>query len=89
MYILGFDIGGTKCAVTTAQWDGETITLLEKSACPTDLTIALEAMIGRLMAMADGILTEKPQRIGISCGGPSAQKRDSSSARPICRAGIM
>ena len=34
MYILGFDIGGTKCAVTTASWDGETIRLLEKGQCP-------------------------------------------------------
>ena len=70
MYILGFDIGGTKCAVTTARWDGINITLLEKAACPTDLAIAPEAMIDRLISMADGLLTEKPDRIGISCGGP-------------------
>ena len=25
MYILGFDIGGTKCAVVTALWDGKTM----------------------------------------------------------------
>ena len=31
MNILGFDIGGTKCAVTTAQWDGANIRLLEKA----------------------------------------------------------
>ena len=60
MYILGFDIGGTKCAVTTARWDGINITLLEKAACPTDLAIAPEAMIDRLISMADGLLTEKP-----------------------------
>lgn len=70
MYILGFDIGGTKCAVTTAQWDGKIITLLEKVSCPTDLSVPAEAMIGRLIAFADGILTGKPDKIGISCGGP-------------------
>ena len=70
MYILGFDIGGTKCAVTTAQWDGKSITLLEKVSCPTDLSVPAEEMIGRLIAFADGILTGKPDKIGISCGGP-------------------
>ena len=30
MYVLGFDIGGTKCAVITAEWDGENITLFKK-----------------------------------------------------------
>ena len=74
MYILGFDIGGTKCAVTTAQWDGSSISILKKSACPTDLTIPPEAMISRLIAMADELLTEKPQRIGISCGGPLSSR---------------
>ena len=32
MYLLGLDIGGTKCAAVTANWDGSTITLLEKVA---------------------------------------------------------
>lgn len=70
MNILGFDIGGTKCAVTTACWDGENIRLLRKDSCPTDLTIAPEQMIGKLMAMADAILEDTPDAIGVSCGGP-------------------
>ena len=70
MYILGFDIGGTKCAVTTARWDGENISLLDKSSCPTDLTIPPENMINKLIALGDQLLTEKPDKIGISCGGP-------------------
>ena len=74
MYILGFDIGGTKCAVTTAQWDGSQIRLLEKAACPTDLSISPEAMIHKLIVMAEGILREKPERIGISCGGPLSSR---------------
>lgn len=70
MYILGFDIGGTKCAVITAQWDGSSITLLKKEKCDTDLHISPEEMIGRMMEMADGILEGKPDKIGVSCGGP-------------------
>jgi len=70
MYILGLDIGGTKCAVSTARWDGRRIELLEKASCPTDLTIAPEAMLDRLMDLADSVLTQQPDKIGISCGGP-------------------
>ena len=73
-YYLGMDIGGTKCAVTTAQWDGKQIRLLEKAACPTDLTISPEAMIDKLIAMAEGVLRERPERIGISCGGPLSSR---------------
>ena len=70
MYILGFDIGGTKCAVNTASWDGENITLLKKDRCPTDLSVTPEEMIERLIKMAEGILDKRPEAIGISCGGP-------------------
>lgn len=71
MYLLGFDIGGTKCAVMTANVtdDGE-ITLLEKKKCETRFDISPEAMIDELIEMADTIVTEKPVSIGISCGGP-------------------
>lgn len=40
MYILGFDIGGTKCAVVTALWDGNQIKLLKKEKCATDHSIS-------------------------------------------------
>lgn len=75
MYILGFDIGGTKCAVMTAEWDGNEITLLKKEKCATDLTIAPEKMIEKLIEMADAILDKTPDSIGISCGGPLDSRR--------------
>jgi len=75
MYILGFDIGGTKCAVNTANWDGEIITLLEKKKCDTDHSVSPQRMIEKLIGLAEEILTEKPERIGISCGGPLDSKR--------------
>ncbi len=75
MYILGFDIGGTKCAVITAKYDGESICILNKKKCPTDFRISPEGMIERLIFMADGILEGKPDTIGISCGGPLDSKK--------------
>ena len=70
MKILGFDIGGTKCAVITAEWNGSEIKLLKKENCNTDLNITPFEMIDRLIKMADGIVDGKPDAIGISCGGP-------------------
>lgn len=70
MKILGFDIGGTKCAVVTANWDGKEVELLKKEKCPTDCLITPTQMIARLINMADTILDCKPEAIGISCGGP-------------------
>ena len=75
MIILGFDIGGTKCAVVTAEWDGSNIKLLGKEKCNTDLNLAPSKMIDRLIKMADGILEDKPDFIGISCGGPLDSKK--------------
>lgn len=75
MYILGFDIGGTKCAVITAQWDGDNITILKKVKCPTDLLISPKEMIEKLIKIADGLLEKKPDAIGISCGGPLDSRR--------------
>lgn len=73
-YILGFDIGGTKCAVVTARWDGAQIELLKKAACPTDLTVSPEKMIQRLITMADGLCDRAPDAVGISCGNPMDAK---------------
>ena len=70
MYIIGFDIGGTKCAAVSALWDGSELTLLEKVRLDTDSSIPPCEMIERLMLAADGILDGKPDAIGISSGGP-------------------
>lgn len=75
MKILGFDIGGTKCAVMTANWDGKEIELLKKDKCPTDRSLTPAQIIDKLIAMADAILDGKPEAIGISCGGPLDSKK--------------
>lgn len=73
--ILGFDIGGTKSAVITANYDGNKIDILKKEKCPTDLSIKPSEMIDRLIKLADGIIETKPDAIGISCGGPLDSKK--------------
>lgn len=70
MNILGFDIGGTKCAVMTARFENDKIEILKKEKCPTDLSIKPQEMIEKLIELADGIIENKPEAIGISCGGP-------------------
>lgn len=68
--LLGFDIGGTKCAVITAKWESGKICILKKEKIATDLTVSPEEMIRRLIVLADEMVEEKPESIGISCGGP-------------------
>lgn len=75
MYVLGFDIGGTKCAVITALWDGKEIKLLKKDKCPTDRGLKPTEMIDKLISMADGILDGRTDAVGISCGGPLNSKK--------------
>ena len=75
MYILGIDIGGTKCAAVTAEYTGGNITLIKKEKCATDLKISPTEMIQKLFTLADSILDKKPDAIGISCGGPLDSKK--------------
>ena len=70
MYILGFDIGGTKCAAVTASWDGERVELIKKVKLDTDTSIPPCEFLNKLMALADTIIDKAPDAIGISSGGP-------------------
>ena len=71
MNILGFDIGGTKCAVITARVENDDIEILARRAIATDHTVSPYEMLDRLFAMAEDVLAGvKPDRIGFSCGGP-------------------
>ncbi len=74
--LLGFDIGGTKCAVVTAVKSGEKIVISNKNKIFTDLSVSPEEMIDRLIDIADNIIgNEKISSIGISCGGPLDSKK--------------
>ena len=70
MKLLGFDIGGTKCAAITADWENGALSITGRVECPTDHTVSGEEMAERLFDLAEGIVTTRPDAIGICCGGP-------------------
>ena len=71
MFILGFDIGGTKCAVITGRQTGDSLRILGRESRPTDLKLPPEKMLEELCGMADGLCGgRRPDAVGISCGGP-------------------
>ena len=78
--LLGFDIGGTKCAVVLGYDDnGNKPTLIDKTSVPTDKPVY--EMINYLFAIADEMLQkhkfgkDEITGIGISCGGPLSSKK--------------
>ena len=74
MLLLGFDIGGTKCAVTLAEAEGEEIRFLLRREIATKGTP--QAVFERLFACAEegaaacGADLRAVAAAGISCGGP-------------------
>ncbi|HHV51110.1 MAG TPA: ROK family protein [Clostridiales bacterium] len=71
MRLLGFDIGGTKCAVIVGKYKEGHITITSKQVLPTNLKMSPEEMVDSLCNIADGLLQgEKVDRVGVSCGGP-------------------
>lgn len=77
--LLGFDIGGTKCAVLLGKQESESIKIVDKVAVPTNLPAY--AMIEKLFGIVDellekhGISKDGLHGIGISCGGPLSSKK--------------
>ena len=73
---LGFDIGGTKCAVIMAEVIGDKIEIIAKEKINTDLSVVPEKMIERLVQIAKGMIKGQDiSSVGISCGGPLDSKR--------------
>lgn len=77
--LLGFDIGGTKCAVTLGkEKDRNDLHIIGKELMPTQGTP--EHMIEKMFAAADSLLDASHvtykhiSGIGISCGGPLSSK---------------
>ena len=67
--MIGFDIGGTKCAVSVGEEHGGALCILDKRVIPTDHEVSPEVMIARMCAAAEEMTSDFSQ-IGISCGGP-------------------
>ena len=72
--MIGFDIGGTKCAVCIGQEVDGDLQILGKKSIPTDHSVSAYEMIDRMCALAEE-LTDEIDCIGISCGGPLDSKR--------------
>ncbi|MCM3717785.1 ROK family protein [Fictibacillus phosphorivorans] len=70
--LAGFDIGGTKCAVSVGVWSNEAIKILRKTQFPTPSKPeeVLEQMIHSLEKLIGSLEMESVDAIGISCGGP-------------------
>lgn len=69
----GFDIGGTKCAVSMGKETDSGIEITGKKVIPTDLTVSPYEMIDRMYSELS-TLTNDIDVIGISCGGPLDSK---------------
>lgn len=77
--LLGFDIGGTKCAVVLGKQGNDSIDIIAKESFPTNLPVY--EIIEKLFYTAEVLLEkhhvkiEKLLGIGISCGGPLSSKK--------------
>lgn len=67
--IIGWDIGGTKCAVSVGERQEGGIALLQKEVFPTKETVTPTATLARLADITKR-LCPTPEAIGISAGGP-------------------
>ena len=75
-YLIGLDVGGTKCAVTVGKArEGQTPEIVAKVQFPTEKGQPYQTL-EKFMTELDGLLSEKKitysdiSGIGISCGGP-------------------
>lgn len=71
--MIGFDIGGTKCAVCIGQEVDGQIRILCKETIPTDHNVSPYEMIDRMCHLMEK-MTDEIDCIGISCGGPLDSK---------------
>lgn len=78
MHIMGFDIGGTKCAVFLCRLEGDTIIWNDRKEIQT--TSDWRAVLDTLCDYGESMLethevSRHDCRIGISCGGPLSPDR--------------
>lgn len=81
MKYVGFDIGGTKCAVSIAEVLNGEITIEKREEIPTEHNISAYEMIGKLIGLAENMAGTSGRKfgllypyVGISCGGPLSEK---------------
>lgn len=69
VYYLGFDIGGTKCALSVGEVQSERIRVLKRKEVPTDKS-PLETLTQFSPYIREYIKKYLIKSVGISCGGP-------------------
>ena len=80
-FLLGIDIGGTKCAVILGRTGDTDEKIIERCAFPTLVERGWRKVVDELLVTTDSVLekykikTEQIKGIGISCGGPLDSKR--------------
>lgn len=80
-FLLGIDIGGTKCAVILGRAGDTDDKIIERRAFPTLVERGWQKVVDELLETADQVLekykikSEQIKGIGISCGGPLDSKR--------------
>ena len=93
MYSLGFDIGGTKCAVILGLGEmpeNPEDLIIDKIAFPTNVERGWRAITDEMISSADTLLSRhgitEPKNelvgIGISCGGPLDSKKGTINCPP-------
>lgn len=79
MIYIGYDIGGTKCAVSLGRVEDGRVDIFAKKQFPTEG--APLSVLGRMAELAEELLAEQKltfrdvTRAGISCGGPLDSRR--------------
>ena len=67
-FAIGFDIGGTKCAVSLGKIDNDTIEILKREEVPTGMPLDTLQQLGKYVQ--DFMSGYEVKTAGISCGGP-------------------
>ena len=79
-YLIGFDIGGTKCAVILGKVNGLDVEILDRFAFATQTPKGPEYALVHLeesaqnLVKSHGLTFDQIRAIGISCGGPLDSK---------------
>lgn len=79
-FYLGFDIGGTKCAVVLGRYENDIMTIADKKAFPTEVEKGYVYTVNNIFSAAKELIkkyslkNDDIKAIGISCGGPLDSK---------------
>lgn len=72
--MIGFDIGGTKCAVCIGEEINGRLEIKDKKTIATDTTVSPYEMIDKMCTLLES-MTDNIDIIGISCGGPLSSEK--------------